>query len=77
MPAIANNRGDILKKYEDELERTGKVQLTQDELVRLFDALAQKFVGMSGEEAFQKIRSGNAGQDEKWASLVLLASLFK
>ena len=78
MPALAEKKSGLAAKYEKELERTGKLHFANDqEFAAYFDAQARKLVGMSGRQALRRIRSGSPGDDLHWASLTLLATLFK
>ncbi|PYS29894.1 MAG: hypothetical protein DMG11_07350 [Acidobacteria bacterium] len=78
MPALSEKKTELAAKYEEELQRTGKLHFTNDEdFAAYFDAQARKLVGMSGRQALKRIRSGTRGDDLHWASLTLLATLFK
>ena len=78
MPALVEKKIGLAAKYEQELERTGMLHFTKDEdFAAYFDAQARKLVGLSGRQALKRIRSGRPGDDLHWASLTLLATLFK
>jgi hypothetical protein len=59
----------------EKLEQTGFLSLTQEQLWEFFDGEAQKLVGLSGNEALVRIRSGEAGEDLGWTELILLSTL--
>jgi hypothetical protein len=44
--------------------------------VTLFDALARKHLRMSGERAYQRIRSSRVGESYVWTDLYHLSLLF-
>ena len=78
MSALVEKRINLSAKYDQELERTGMLHFTRDEdFAAYFDAQARKLVGLSGRQALKRIRSGRPGDDLHWASLTLLATLFK
>ena len=68
---------DLIRKYEEALEQTGKIELSQAELKMIFDVQAHRLLGISGVEALQQIRKGQTGNNRNWATLILLSSLFK
>lgn len=68
MPAITT------KKYQRRA-KNGVLFLSRKELEEYFELQAKRLVGLSGEEALDRIRRGQAGKSLGWASLSLLAPL--
>ncbi len=58
MPALSEKKTELAAKYEEELQRTGKLHFTNDEdFAAYFDAQARKLVGMSGRQALKRMLS--------------------
>ena len=68
MPATARN-------HRRRLRNNGVRFLSRQELDEYFDRQARKLVGLSGEEALDRIRKDDVGKSLAWTSLSLLAPL--
>jgi hypothetical protein len=57
-------------------EENGDLRFNQSEFREFFDTQARETVGLSGDAALKRIRSGRAGSNLAWTELSLLSTLF-